>query len=68
MLLMILKYDPQLSHYKVYTVYINAQVIKYLSKYRGKVMNKEWVIEINRLTTAKKEQVWKLWVGVANEN
>ena len=31
-------------------------------------MNKEWVIEINRQTTAKKEQVWKLWADVDNWN
>ena len=31
-------------------------------------MNKKWVIEINRQTTAKKEQVWKLWADVANWN
>ena len=31
-------------------------------------MDKKWKIEISRQTTAKKEQVWKLWVDVANWN
>ena len=29
-------------------------------------MSKNWVIEINRQTTAKKEQLWELWADVAN--
>ena len=29
---------------------------------------KKWTIEVSRQTTAKKEQLWKLWADVANWN